>query len=113
MAYVTGGKLIDAGDMSADISSDILVLDNSNDIVAIQAIAASDDHVGSLKVYGSTDGTNWVDIESVQIDAAAGLSLNQLRNLPLLGFKYLKSDYARTSGSGTLTVIMSVQQVRG
>jgi len=110
MAYVTGGKLISSGDMSGDITGNVLVLDCSDDVVSIQAIAASATHAGTLAVMSSVDGVNWSEITMARVDVLNGVALNQIRDLPLLGVKYLRPDYTRSSGVGTLNVTALIKQ---
>jgi len=94
-------KIIDAGDMSASITSSTFDC-SSTDAVSIQLHAASATHVGTVAVQGSIDGTNWnaITLDSTPT-AASGSAFDALIELAV-AFKYLRVVYTFGSGAGSL-----------
>lgn len=78
-------------------------------------IAANADAVGTIKVQGSNDKTNWDDIEMVLPDGTTSTTYAVLSGVnssfsALLGwYNWLRVVYTRTSGgaAATLTILAS------
>lgn len=98
--------LINAGDMSGDITSAAQQLDYTIGF-SVQLVFAGSP-VGTFKLQSSCDPsvypaapTNWDDItSSSQAISAAGSGTYNFNQTP--GFKYVRAVYTRTSGTGTL-----------
>lgn len=112
MARWTGGKLITDGDMSADISTSLVIdvlatgrLENGR--MSIQAIAPSATHVGTLSIQLSNDETNWEDVVlddgTTSVAAASGSAFAEL-----IAFRvptqFVRVFYTFSSGVGVLQV---------
>jgi hypothetical protein len=62
--------------------------------------------VGSLSVDTSPDGTYWTTISGSQ-RATGGLDGSHVVNFAGSGFRFIKTSFARTSGSGSLTAFVT------
>lgn len=69
---------------------------------SIQAAFTGSNVVGTLKLLVSADGVNYIDLvsSSQAITASAGY----VYNLSDVQYKYVKADWAYTSGTGNLTI---------
>ena len=113
MAYITGGKLIDAGDMSGNITSDILVCEDASERISFQATAPLADHVGSIAIqYSAGSPLNWTDIPPMAIPIGAGAALNEWREDAEPSARFYRAVYTRSGGSGALTLVATRMQKR-
>jgi hypothetical protein len=114
--YRQGGKLIDGGDMSGNITSDIMDIQGCT-VAGVEYYAASATHVGTLQIQESISGDNWTDVEftdgTTAKTAASGSAFSGLVNLPGLGGKFLRVTYTFSSGVGSLDVYAIRKNVIG
>lgn len=97
------------GDMSADIVGPSTTIDKV-DQVAFQVAWTSSDAVGVISVQGSVDGVTFYDLTfSPVLTQPNSNNGGYLINLALVPFTFVRVKYTRTSGSGRLTVSMSVK----
>jgi hypothetical protein len=100
--------LVDA-DMSASITSNSINLDKI-DQACFQVVWNSTDAVGVLSVQGSVDGSTFTDLTfNPSLTQPNSDSQVYLINLALIPFTYVRINYVRTSGSGTLNVNVSLK----
>lgn len=94
-----------AGDMSGNLTSastDIRWLDN---IVMYLSFVGTP--TGTFAVEVSPDQTNWFPLALVPAPIASGAGGNHRIELNQLSDPYIRATYTRTSGSGTLTVVIA------
>ncbi len=92
--------IIEDGDMSADIESESLLLDQIYGF-SFQAIYTGSPD-GTLKLQASNDGETWDDVPSSSlIISAAG---HTLYNVTDVFYKYVRVYFEFSSGSGSLNV---------
>lgn len=92
--------LINAGDMSASINSP------SQDLsfywqCAMQAVFTGSP-VGSISLSGSNNNVTFTTIAGSTVDVTA--ADNIMWNIENAGYKWVRVEYVRTSGTGSLTV---------
>lgn len=98
-----------SGDMSADIIGPVTTIDRV-DQVCYQVAWTSSDAVGVISVQGSVDGVTFNDLTfSPVLTQPNSDNGSYLINLALIPFTYIRIKYTRTSGSGALTVSMSMK----
>lgn len=98
-----------SGDMSADITGPITVLDKI-DQVCYQVTWTSSNAIGVISVQGSADGVTFNDITfNPALTQPASNNGSYLINLALIPFMYVRLKYTRTSGSGTLVVYLNAK----
>lgn len=105
---IDSGKFIDAESMSADITSDTLVKEDTEK-VSFQFHADSATHVGTLTIQGSIDKTNWNAIPFYDSTGALVTSVSAASGSPFdesfdiqTNLPYLRAVYTRGSGTGSL-----------
>lgn len=100
-----------SGSMAADITGPVTVLDKV-DQLCYQVQWTSANAVGTISVQGSVDNVTFHDItfdpELTQPNSNNG---GYLINLALIPFTYVRFKYTRSSGTGSMTVTMSVKGV--
>jgi len=112
--------LVQAGDMSADITSpatNIQFLDN----VSLQANFTGTAPVGTFYIQGSLDHVevngdvkvagNWVNLPMIPVPTAAGSDDSIVFDLNQLPFAWVRLFYDRTSGTGTLNAFISGKEI--
>ena len=98
-----------SGDMSASITGPTTQISNL-DQVCYQVAWTSSDAVGVLAVQGSVDNVTFYDLTFAPALAQPNSDNGgYLINLALCPFPYVRMTYTRTSGSGTLSVILSAK----
>ena len=108
---IKGISVITAGSMGGDLTSLVTNLDTI-DQLSYQVKWTSTTAVGTFAVQGSNDTITWSDLTfSPVLPAPASNSSNFLINLALLPFTAIRITYTRTSGTGTLDVVMSAKGV--
>lgn len=96
--------ILSAGDMSeATLTSSELDL-GAAETFALQAVY-TDAPVGTLSIQASVDGTNFEEIQEVEITAAG----STLYNMTGAGFREIRTVYTKTSGTGSLTVTVNTK----
>lgn len=95
--------VITNGDMSADITSDIV--DLSKEILAGCQAVFTGSPVGVINLQCSNDRLTWTDIadSSVNVNGAS----NVYWNVKNISFPHLRIFYDFTSGTGTLNAIIT------
>jgi hypothetical protein len=100
-----------SGAMSADIVGPTTTIDVV-DQVCFQVAWTSSNAVGVISVQGSVDGETFSDLTfTTALAQPASNSSGYLINLALIPFTYIRVKYTRTSGTGNMTVSMSVKGV--
>lgn len=108
--YITNVPPV-SGDMSADITGPVTVLDRM-DQVCIQIDWTSSDAIGVISIQGSVNGVDFYDLTfDDPIAQPASNDGGYLVNLALIPFTYLRVFYDRTSGSGDMNVYISCKGV--
>ena len=98
-----------SGDMSADITGPVTQIGNL-DQVCYQVAWTSSDAEGVISVQGSVDNTTFYDLTfSPALAQPNSDNGGYLINLALCPFPYVRVKYTRTTGSGTLSVILSAK----
>lgn len=92
--------LMSAGDMSGNLSSTPVELTFLIDY-AIQAVYTGSP-VGALTLEASVDGTNYTTV--TDSSSAVSSASNTMWNVQNAGYKWVRVNYTRTSGTGSLTV---------
>ena len=96
-------KLIDAGDMSTSLISDVLntqYMDN----IGLQIVWTTSDAVGTWGVELSIDGATWTPLTLSSVVTVAGTNDNAYLDLNQLSANLLRVVYTSTSGTGTCDV---------
>lgn len=99
-------KVIDAGDMSGNITSSSL---DVREVIrlCIQASWSGTAPVGTLHVQGSNDNINFNDDPEISPSAISGNTGSALVKINNCSYPYLRLSYTFTSGVGSLTGIVS------
>jgi len=98
-----------SGSMGADIIGPTTTIDTV-DQVCYQVAWTSSDAVGVISVQGSVDNITFDDITfNPALAQPASNNGGYLINLALIPFTYIRLKYTRTSGTGNMTVTMSVK----
>lgn len=97
---INNKKIIEAGDMSADVLSEVI---DARPIYTLGLYAKwSGTPTGSLKFQGSANGVDWFDLETATaLAGSAGEATLSLDGTPWL---YVRAFYDFTSGTGSLDV---------
>lgn len=98
MENIYNYKIVTDGDMSGDITSQVVDMSLTNGY-AVQAWFTGSP-VGTLRLEASNDESQWTEISSSEISAAG--SVMWLEDYAM--YDKLRIRYSRTSGSGTLNV---------
>jgi hypothetical protein len=69
--------------------------------------------VGTLAIQASTDNTTWVALDFGSTISISGNTGTHILNINQVPFSYLRAVYTKTSGTGTLTALLSSKQVGG
>lgn len=106
--YRRGGEIIKAGDMSGNITSDIVDIQKTL-FVGLQLTAASATHVGTITVQVSNDRTNWFNVVfddgTSTIVVSNGSAVATFVNLADLASQWMQVVYTATSGVGSLNCL--------
>lgn len=92
---------VDSSTFGATVNSDALSVEDAS-LAAVQIIMTGGSPVGSLKLQGSIDGSNWHDITSSTV-AVGSAADDALWNIIGIGYPTIRVVYTRTSGSTTAT----------
>lgn len=104
-------QIIESGDMSADITSSVLVL-QWMDNAGLQIEWASTDAIGTIEVQASVNGVTFYALTfSTALTQPNSNNGGYLVNLNQFPFRYFRVFYDRTSGSGTLNVWATVKEI--
>lgn len=96
-------NLMSNGDMSGNLTSSSYLL-NGIRSYCIQVTWNGTSPVGTLDYQGSIDGVNYATLASASISSNSGTSM---LNVELPAYVYSRVVYTRTSGSGTLNVLIN------
>ena len=85
--------------------------------ISLHVLVSNTDAVGTLKVQGSNDKTNWVDVGfmdengdyQTELAVSSGVDVNHCFDVTDLGMYYVQLYYTSTSGSGTLTLHLQMK----
>jgi len=106
-------KLIDAGDMSGNVTSSVVNVQNM-DIASLHLSWAGTSPVGTVTVQARNGATDsWYDLDfgsAISIASNSGDHQIILQEMP---FTDLKVTYTATSGTGTLTGYITAKQIGG
>lgn len=116
---ITPFASIDAGDMSGDILgaiTDLMHLDN----VCYQAKWSGTSPLGEIQILVTNDDASnpaitpvWSELDFGSTISIASDSGEHLININQIPAKFMRPKYARTSGTGTLTVTMTSKMLGG
>lgn len=98
MRNILPHKSIDAGDASGNLTGDATNIAHITDVAYQCTFTGSP--AGTMSIEGSIDGVNYVSVDSKSVSGAGSV----LFGLSLLSFPWIRPVYAKTSGSGSLTV---------
>lgn len=90
---------ITSGDMAGDITGISINVQQAVRLCVVHTWSNGSTPVGTIKVQGSNDNTNWVTVNS---QALSGNSGSLIYNDSSVGYAYVRSVYTRSSGSATL-----------
>lgn len=92
---------ITAGSMGADITGTPFDVAEAT-IVSLHSVwSAGSTPIGALIVEASNDGVVFTSIDSQSVSGDSG---SLMYNSNVVGYRYIRAFYDRTSGSGTLSV---------
>lgn len=91
--------VLQAGDMSANITSDVITLNNIEHI-AVRAVWTGTP-TGTLFLECSTDNVNWFELDNVAVTGVADSQLWIDKNAP---YRFARVRYSFTGGVGSLDV---------
>ncbi len=96
-------QLISSADATSNLTSVPLDIGDEK-VYSIQAdfTGGGGDLVGTLKLQASVDGSTYVDV--TDSDQAVAASADHLWSVTDAGYRYVRVDWAFTSGTGNLTV---------
>lgn len=97
---------ITAASMGADVTGTALDVAEATQVAVQSVWSAGSSPVGAMIVEVSNDGTNFTSIDS---QAVSGNTGSLIYNSNVVGYRYIRAFYDRTSGSGTLTVKISAK----
>ena len=100
-------KVMSAVDMSVATSNGLSVLAFNIALCSFQAVWTGTSPVGTLQIQGSNNNINWSNDGSTT--AVSGNSGNVLIKVTSVCYDYIRIQYAKTSGVGTLNVLQSCQ----
>jgi len=98
----SGDAIISAGDMSADITSEVVDVRQVYSLV-ISSVYAGSSPTGDIIVQASVDGTTYHNIDTNSI-SATGQDFVQLDVVP---WQYIRVFWDFSSGTGSLTTKFS------
>ncbi len=103
--FVLSKKLINAGDVSANIPGVPLEI---KEILtgAIQTVWTGSTPIGTLVIQGSCDGVNFTTLASGS-QSISGNSGSFLLPLADIGYSYIQAVYTKSSGTGTINVTLN------
>lgn len=110
---IRGYKMVDAGDMSADItSSEVNVINLDKASIFVSWTGSSP--VGVLKVEAkNADNGSWFELDMGGPIDVAGNDSNHILLFNELLHNALRIVFTRTSGTGTLNAVLVAKQVGG
>lgn len=111
MTIKAGGALLSAGDMSGNLTTDVLNMEGQL-FAAFTVTAPSATHVGSYVIQESDDQSNWADITFydsagtayASMAVSSGSAVDDRAIVRECTGKYLQLVYTFSSGVGALTV---------
>lgn len=91
--------------MNANHTSDAIAIQGIT-CYAIQSIwtGFNADSAARINTFGSNDGINWTQVDSVTPSGAAS---NYLLNVEKAGYRFVQVAYIQSAGAGSLTVSIS------
>lgn len=101
--FISNQKVINGAAMTANISSGAQNIQECTHF-AVQSTWSGTSPVGSLTVQASNDGINWDTVDTFAVSTNSG---THVYNSPLVGYVYTQVNYTFTSGTGTLTSLLS------
>lgn len=104
-AYSTD-QIITNGDMSADVTSEVVDFRYLRHVFVEYASTSGTAPTGSLALQGSTDQVTWNDIAT---QAFSGSDLAGILSDSHGAYLYVRVKYTRTSGTATLNVRFSAK----
>lgn len=96
---------LSAGNMAGNLISDVTDIRWLDNIVVYLTFTGSP--VGGFSVEVSPDQTNWYALAIVPTPTAVGISGNHRIELNQLSDPYIRVTYTRTTGTGSLTVVIA------
>lgn len=104
--FVTNNPIISNGSMAGSLSATPVDI-SEFPCYSVHGIWTGSP-VGTISVQGSNDGTNFVEVASQATGGSAG---QYLLNVEKAGYKFVRVQYTRTSGTGALTVYLSGKRI--
>lgn len=101
--FVGSGQLIKSGDMSGNLTSQIMDLGGKFDL-AVQMLSESGTRAGTLAIQGSVNGTDWSTIASVTATAGAALSHVEDVTTNCPWARVIYTDTTSGTGAGGLNI---------
>ena len=98
----SSGSLVTNGAMTTNINSTAVDLRQSLGCSIQATVTAGSSPSGTLKLQGSNDNSNWVDVAGTSSTVSGNTSI--MWNVQQTFYRYIRCAYAFTSGSGTLNV---------
>lgn len=118
-AVTSSGALFSAASTAATVSSSALDVSPSI-LVGLQIRTSSGDSVGSLKLEGSIDGSNWNTLNLTDgvslftsIAIAASSTNDNMVMAKDLAVRWIRCTYTRTSGSTSTLTVTTIRKAPG
>lgn len=102
MARRSDDTILDGGDMSGNLTSEVVALDHLCGY-AVQFVWSGSSIGGTVHLEGSVDGETWVMIDESDEDIA-GSSGEGLLNVWQTFYRYFRAVYTASTGTGSLTI---------
>lgn len=105
--FILNDVVISSGDMSqATLTSSAIEIKEGRH-AGLMATWTGTAPVGIIALQGSNDGIHFAPIQTAV--AVSGNSGTQVINIPNVAFPFVNALYTKTSGTGTLTVSISLK----
>lgn len=118
-AVQSTGALFSGASTAATVSSSAIDV-GPNMLVGFQIRTSAGDSVGSVKVEGSIDGSNWNTLNLTDgvsiftaVAIAAGVTNDNLIFAKDLAVRWLRCTYTRTSGSTSTLSVTTIRKYHG
>lgn len=104
--YINPFAAISSGDMSGNITGTVITLRDIDDISAVYSWAGTAP-VGEVKVYVQNGTSTFSELDISPPAPVTGASGDNNIMITNVSFEKIRFDYVRTSGTGTLNVIIT------
>jgi len=107
MRFLSLQSVLVNGSMAGNLVSAVVAIPLLSHL-AVQVTVAGAGGTGELLLQGSNDGVNFGEIRVVGREIIAGNGVF-IRNMPDIGARWVRFQYLRTTGTGTLNLLLSAK----